>query len=132
MLKLVDCFEWDAENAPGTLAKASAALAKQGVNLDALWACESDGESKIAAIGKKADKLAAALKKLGARAERSKCFYASGTDKAGACLPYFRALADAGINIECANALAAGGSFAATFWVGDADLGKAKKALKVK
>lgn len=132
-VKLVDCFDWEAENRPGKLREVNEQLAKQGVNLDALWAyTDSEKKNKIAAIGKKSAKLSAALGKLGIHANKSQCFYLTGKDKAGALVKTFKALADAGINITCLDALAAGGRYAATFWVGDADLAKAKQVLKVR
>lgn len=132
-VKLVECFDWEAENRPGKLLEINEQLAKHGVNLDALWAyTDQEKKNKIAVIGKKTAKLSAALGKLGVNAKRSQCFYVTGADKAGALLKTFQTLADAGINITCLDALATGGRFAATFWVSDADLEKAKKLLKVR
>jgi hypothetical protein len=132
-IKLVDCFDWEAENRPGKLLEVNEQLAKQGVNLDALWAyTDHEKKNKIAAIGKKSEKLSAALGKLGVRANKSQCFYATGADKAGALVKTLRALADAGINIICLDGMATGGRYAVTFWVGDADLPRAKQVLKVR
>ncbi len=127
------CIEWEAENRPGKLLEVNEQLAKQGVNLDALWAyTDHENKNKIAAIGKKSAKLSAALDKLGVRAKKSQCFYVTGADKAGALLKTFKALADAGINITCLDALATGGRYAAVFWVSDADLAKARQVLKAR
>lgn len=133
VVKLVECMDWRAENQPGELLRASEALAKAGVNLDALWAYLShENEPKLAAIGKNPGKLKAALKKMGADANATRCFWVSGADKAGALANVFKALADANINVECLDALAVGGKYAAAFWVKDADLANAKKVLKVR
>jgi hypothetical protein len=132
-VKLVECFDWKVEDRPGELLRAAEALAKAGVNLDALWAYTSQqSEPKIAAIGKNPAKLEAALKKGGVRPSVTRCFWVSGTDKAGALVKTFRALAEANINVECFDALAVGGKYAATFWVSGADLPKAKQILKVR
>lgn len=132
-VKLVECLDWEVENRPGKLLEVNEQLARQGVNLDALWAyTDHEKKDKMAAIGKKPAKLQAALGKLGINAKRSQCFYATGTDKAGALVKTLKALADAGINITCFDALAGGGRYAATFWVSDADLEKAKRILKVR
>lgn len=132
-VRLVDCFDWEVEDRPGKLLEVSEQLAKQGVNLDALWAYTSpEKKNKIAAIGKKSAKLSAALAKLGISAKKSQCFYLTGIDKAGALLKTFKALADAGINIACFDALAGGGRYAATLWVKEEDLARAKQVLKVR
>jgi hypothetical protein len=130
-VKLVECLDWSAENRPGELLRITDQLAKAGVNLDALWAYTShNGESKMAAIAKTPDKLKGALKELGATTTR--CFCATGTDKAGALVSLFRALAEANINVECLDALAVGGKYAAVFWVSEVDLSKAKEILRVR
>lgn len=132
-VKLVECMDWPAENQPGELLKAAEELAKARVDLDALWAYHSeDGEPKIAAVAKRPAKLKAALDKLGVSAKSTTCFRVSGSDKAGVMVPVFRALADANINVECFDALAAGGKYSATFWVNDADVDVAKKILKAR
>jgi hypothetical protein len=130
-VKLVECLDWPSENRPGELLRITDQLAKAGVNLDALWAYASHtGEPKMAAIAKKPDKLRRALKGLGATTTR--CFCATGKDKAGALVGMLRALAEANINVDCLDALAVGGNYAAIFWVSEADLPKAKRILKVR
>ena len=132
-VKQVECLDWPAENRPGELLKLSEQLAKQGVDLDALWAyADHENKPKIAAIAKRPDKLQAALGQMGIQAHASQCFCATGQDKAGALLDTFRALADANINIACLDAMATGGRYAAIFWVSDADLANAKQILKVR
>jgi len=132
-IKQVECLDWPAENRPGELLKVSEQLAKQGVNLDALWGyTDHENKPNIAAIGKDPGKLRAALSKVGVSAHASQCFCATGEDKTGALLNELRALADANINITCLDALATGGRYAAVFWVSNADLAKAKQVLKVR
>lgn len=132
-IKLVECFDWEADNRPGTLREVNEQLAKHGVNLDALWAyTDPQQKNKIAAIGKKAAKLSAALAALGIPAKSSRCFYLTGADKAGALLKPLKTLADAAINITCLDALASGGRYTAVFWVSDADLPKARQLLKAR
>jgi hypothetical protein len=131
-VKQMECLDWPAENRPGELLKVSERLAKESVNLDALWAyTDHENKPKIAAIAKKPSKLLSALSKMGIQAHRSQCFCATGKDKPGALLGTFRALADANINITCLDAMATGGRYAAVFWVADTDLAKAKQVLKV-
>lgn len=130
-IRVVECVDWDAPNKPGELLKCAEHFKNEGVNLDALWAYTSkNNESKLAAIGKDAAKLKAALGKLGAKANSTSCFYLSGEDRAGVLVDALKALAGAGINVECADALAGDGKFGATIWVKDSDLAKARQALK--
>lgn len=132
-VKLVECLDWPAVNRPGELLKVTEHLKAENVNLEALWAYTcSHGESKMAAIGKKGPALRAALAKLGLSPGASWCFYLTGTDKAGALVDTVRTLSEAGINVECADAVAAAGKFAAAIWVSATDLPAAKRALKVR
>jgi len=132
-VKLVECLDWRAENRPGELLRTATALAKAGVNLNALWAYTSQqNEPKIAAIGKNPANLEATLKKGGINPNATRCFWVSGTDKVGALEKTFQALAEASINVECLDTLAVGGKYAATLWVSDADLPRAKDVLKVR
>ena len=109
-VKLVECLDWKAENRPGELLRTASALAKSGVNLAALWAYTSQqNEPKIAAIGKNPAKLEVALKNGGVNPNATRCFWVSGTDKVGALVKTFQALADANINVDCLDALAFGG-----------------------
>lgn len=132
-IKLVECLDWPAVNRPGELLRYAEHFKKEGVNLDAFWAYVSHtGETKLAAIAKKPAALKAALRKLGTSSSGSWAFYLSGKDKAGALVEACEALSSSGINIECADALAAQGKFAGAIWVGESDLAAAKKALKVR
>ncbi|MBI3550893.1 MAG: hypothetical protein HY077_00120 [Elusimicrobia bacterium] len=132
-IKLVECMCWPAPNKPGKLLQYAEHLKKEKVNLDAFFAYStSAGQSKIAAIGKAPAKLRAALAKGGVDAETGHCFYLSGGDKAGALVDALKKLARAGVNIECADAVAGGGKFGATLFVDKAHLAKAKKALKAR
>lgn len=132
-IKLVECLDWMAQDRPGELLQHAEHFKKEGVNLDAFWAYAShENEPKLAAVAKKPGKLKAALRKLGISANTSHCFYITGKDKAGALVDMLRALADAGINVECADALAFQGKFAAALWVRPEDLPQAKKLLKVR
>ncbi len=132
-IKLVECLCWPASDKPGKLLQYAEHLKKEGVDLDALFAYNtSGGESRIAAIGKKPAQLKASLAKGGVAYESGQCFYLTGSDKAGALVDVLRKLAAAGVNIDCADALAAQGRFAATIFVGKDDLAKAKRALKVR
>ena len=132
-VRLVECLDWPAKNRPGELLAVSERLAKEGVNLDGLWGyTDHENKPKIAAIGKNASKLRMALARMGIKARSSQCFRATGTDKTGALVGVVRALARANVNIVCLDALAAGGRYAATFWVSDAALAKAKRVLRAR
>jgi hypothetical protein len=132
-IKLVECLCWPASDKPGKLLQYAEHLKKEGVDLDAFFAYKtSKGESRIAAIGKKPAALKAALAKGGVAFESGHCFYLGGADKAGALLEALRKLAAAGVNIDCCDALAWQGRFGATIFIGEADLVKAKRALKVR
>lgn len=132
-IKLVECMDWFAPNKPGKLLQYAEHLKKEGVDLEAFWAYTSPaGETKLAAIGKNPEKLRAALQRAGVSPDLSLCFYVTGADKAGALIPAARALAKANINIECSDALAAQGKFAATIWISEKDIPRAKKALKIR
>lgn len=132
-IKLVECLDWAAVNQPGEMLKHAERFKGEGVNLDAFWAYTSHlNEPKLAAIAKKPAKLKAALRNMGVAPNASRCFYVTGKDKAGALVEALKALADAGVNVECADALAAQGKFAAAIWVGAEDLAEAKKILKAR
>ena len=131
--KLVETACWPAPNKPGKMLMYFEHLKKEGVDLDAFWAYSTAmGESRMAAVGKNPAKLRAALKKAGVDFETSRCFLLTGTDKAGALIDATQALAKAGVNIEAADAVAAAGRFAATIFVRENELNKAKKALKAR
>lgn len=132
-IKLVECLCWPASDKPGKLLQFAEHLKKEGVNLDALFAYNtSKGESRIAAIAKKPAQLKASLAKGGVSYESGQCFYLTGSDKAGALVDALRKLADAKVNIDCADAVASAGKYGATIFVGKDDLAKAKRALKVR
>jgi len=129
-IELVECLDWPAENRPGVLAWHAQEFKKRKVNFDALWSYEHDRRGKIAAIGKDKAALRRALKSMGIQPKTSRCFYITGQDKVGALVEVLDRLAAAGINVECSDALAAQGKFAATLWVRDEDLSKARKLLE--
>lgn len=131
--KLVETACWPAPNKPGKMLQYFEHLKKESVDLEAFWAYSTAmGESRMAAVGKNPARLRAALKKAGVDFETSRCFLITGADKPGALIDATRALAKAGVNIEAADAVAAAGRFAATLFVTERDLKKAKKALKVR
>ncbi len=131
--KVVRSYDWPAEDRPGQLLKTAEELARRKVDLLAIWGYTDPNKvAKIAAIAKKPAKLESALKEMGIEAKTSNCLYLTGTDRVGALLKPLGALAGAGINITCLDAVAVRGGFAATIWVADADLEKAKKLLKIK
>lgn len=132
-IRVVECLDWNVSNHPGVLLKYADHFKADKVNLDAFWAYVSHtGQPKLAAIAKKPARLRAALKKLGVPSNASRCFYLTGRDKAGVLVDALTALAEARVNVECVDAMAADGHFSAAFCVGEADLARAKRLLKVK
>lgn len=128
-IRTVECLSWPAANKPGELLRFASAFESRRVNLDALWAHDSGRSGHIAAIGKNPAQLRTALRAMGVKAKASRCFYVSGRDKAGALVNALHRLSVAGINVECAEALAAQGKFSATLWVRGKDYGQAKRLL---
>ena len=128
-IKVVECLAWKAPNKPGELLRYAAAFKNRDVNLEVLWACGCCNGT-MAAVAKKPAKLAAALKAMGVRPRKSKCFYVSGKDKAGVLVDALKKLALARINVDCSAALAAQGKFGGVLWVKDRDLSKARRLLK--
>jgi hypothetical protein len=132
-IKMVECLDWAATDRPGELLMYAEDLKENGVNLDALWGyLTRDNKARIAAIAKKPAKLKAVLRKLGVKTRLCKGFYVTGQDKTGAMIDTFRKLSSAGINIECAEAMATQGRYAGTIWVGKTDLARAKKVLGIR
>ncbi|MBI5624513.1 MAG: hypothetical protein HY924_12105 [Elusimicrobia bacterium] len=130
-VKLVECLDWDCQDRPGEMLKYAEQFQIEGIDLDAFWAYTPRTETpKLAAIAKNAANLRSALKRLGVTPRSSRCFTLCGKDRAGALIPALKVLADAGVNVEFADALAGLGTFTAAIWVKDADLGKARKLLK--
>lgn len=130
-IRLVECLEWAAPNLPGELLRYANHFGRFAVDLDALWAYTShEHEHKMAAIAKTSAPLKRALRKMGVAFHARRCFYLVEKDKPGALVEVFRKLASANLNIECADAMAAGGRFATVLWVADAQLGRARRLLK--
>ena len=132
-VKLVKYFRWPAVDRPGEILRFARGFERAGLNLEALWAYKSPaGEATIAAIGRNPAKLRAVLKKMGINPRISGCFYLTGEDKAGALVDKLTALVEAGVNVDCMDGLAVGSKYAAAIWVDDADVTRAKRALKIR
>ena len=128
-IKVVECLDWKAPDKPGELLRYAEAFKKRDVNLEALWSCGCCNGA-ITAVAKKPAKLSAALKAMGVRPRKSKCFYLSGKDKTGVLVDVLKKLAAARINVNCSAALAAQGKFGCVLWVKDSVLSKARRLLK--
>jgi len=130
-IRLVECVEWAAPNLPGELLRYANQFSKGGVDLDALWAYTShEHEHKMAAVAKSAAPLKRALRRMGVPFHSGRCFYLVEKDRPGALVEVFRKLASANLNIECADAMAAAGSFATVLWVAPAHMRRAQRVLK--
>ena len=90
------------------------------------------GQAELMIVGKDAEKVRAALKGSGATLTERTGFYTKGPDKLGALLGTYESLADAGINLDAANALAVGGKYGSYIWVREEDAARAEAALAKK
>lgn len=125
-VKVLEYVEWKDKDRPGTLAWYTQEFKARGVDMEALWC----GSSGLAASAKNPSKLRAALKALKKSFKSGRCLMLTGADQPGALTQWLRRLAQAGINVAGAEALAADGHFSMTLCLKGKDLPRAQRLLK--
>src|SRR5262245_32152409 len=118
-------------DAPGEVQKLLSTLEERGVNLVAFLGFPEGGQSQIDLVPEDPGALAAAAEAAGVQlSEAKQAFLVQGDDRVGAVADVTRKLADAGVNVTAAAAVAAAsGSFGMVVWVAPGDYEQAAGAL---
>ena len=125
-------FKIHLENKPGSLLRIMQQLKAKNLGLRGLWGYATDGPSaELYVVPKDPEKLRNLWTASGILEEEGVGFWFRGVDRTGALNRSLEALALAGVNIDCVDAVAAGGHFSSFIWISPADIDKAAKALKI-
>ena len=130
--KRVTYFKTKLENKPGALLALAKDLQAKKAGLIALKGMAHGDVGEILVVAKDPEKLRETWSASGILAEEGIAFFLDGADKTGALVDSLNALAGAGVNIAAIEAVTAGASFGAIFWVSPEDLDKATQVLGAK
>lgn len=126
-------FKIHLENKPGSLLRIMQQLKAKNLGLRGLWGYATDGPSaELYVVPKDPEKLRSLWTASGILKEEGVGFWFRGVDRTGALNKSLEALALAGVNIDCVDAVSAGGQFSSFIWISPGDIDKAAKALKIK
>lgn len=117
-------------NRPGELAHFTAQLRDAGVNLIGLW-CDEPGveETRISCVPQSPELFRQFFAGANLPMEEGTTFYMTGPDEQGALVPTLQRIADAGINIESIETIAAGGRFGCFIWCDQSQIGRLSTVL---
>ncbi len=131
-IRKMTCLTATVEDRPGILAEALKALADANINMLGVWGYPiSGGKGRIMGIPQDVEKARALAAQTGVELEESTVFVIEGEDRVGALVEPTRKVADAGINIYAATALAAGSRFTAAIWVNPDEVDRTAELLGV-
>jgi hypothetical protein len=131
--KRVAYFKAKLEDKPGAVLAFTQLLKSKNIGLSGLWGYGTQsGEAEVVCIPKNPDKFRTFVKTAGLVVQEGTGFLLKGTDKTGALVKPFQAIAKAGVNVISGNAMAAGGSYTAFLQVGAADIEKTGAAIGAK
>lgn len=131
-IRKMTCLTATVDDRPGILAETLKALAEANINMLGVWGYPiSGGKGRIMGIPQDAEKLKALAAQKGVELEESIVFVIEGDDRVGALVEPTRKIAEAGINIYAATALAAGNRFTAAIWVNPDDVTRTAQLLGV-
>ena len=126
-------FKTHLENKPGSLLRIVQQLKARNLGLRGLWGYATNGSSaELYVVPKDPEKLRSLWTASGILQEEGVGFWFRGVDRTGALNKSLEALAVAGVNIDCVDAVSAGGHYSSFIWVDPGDMDKAAKALKIK
>lgn len=132
-VRLVDYFCVETNDQPGAAARILTHLLERGVNLIVLHGFQRGASAQLDLVP--SDPVAFTRAAAAARWQvdgPKKALFIEGEDRIGALIDHFDALADAGINVLAADAVAArAGRFGAILWVKDSDVHHAARVLGI-
>jgi len=132
-VRLVEYFCVEAHDQPGTAARILSHLVDRGINLIVLHGFQRGASAQLDLVP--SDPVA--FTRVAADATwqvdgPKKALYVEGEDRIGALIDHFTALADAGINLLAADAIAArAGRFGAILWLRESDVHRAARILGI-
>lgn len=131
-IRLVDYFYVMVADRPGQGARALGHLKDAGVNLLSYHAFPRRRRAQLVFVPSDPAALKAAARKARWKlVGPKKAFLVEGEDRTGALVDHYAKMAWARVNVTAADALVAGGRFAAIVWVKARDVKKAAKAMGV-
>jgi hypothetical protein len=133
-IRRCDYFYFEVQDKPGEGARLLGKLADGGVLLRFIVAFPTSADkAQFTVVPEKPDQLLTAAKNAGLTpSDRKQCFLVQGDDRVGAARDTFKRLADANINCVASSAVSApGGTYGLVFFVKQADVAAAAKALGV-
>jgi hypothetical protein len=126
-------FKAHLENKPGSLLELMRQLKAKNLGLRGLWGYASDGSTaEVYVVPKSPEKLRKLWTAAGLLQEEGVGFWLKGIDRTGALNKSLEALAEAGVNIDCVDAVSVGRQFGSFIWVDPSNIEKAALALKAK
>ncbi len=126
-------FKAQVENKPGALLATTRRLQEKHIGLLGLWAYSLDRSTgELYVVPARPEKLRRLWRSEGILQEEGVGFWLSGGNRTGALNGTLDALAGAGVNIDCIDAIAHGKEFSSFIWVDPANLDKAVQALKAR
>lgn len=126
-------FKAHLENKPGTLLQLMRQLKAENLGLNGLWGYASNGSSaEVYVVPKSPERLRKLWTAAGILEEEGVGFWLKGADRTGVLNKSLEALSEAGVNIDCIDAVSVGGQFGSFIWVDPNNIDKAAQALKAK
>lgn len=130
-VRLVEYYYIQVPDRPGEGIKALRHLRQARVNLRAFHAFPAGRRAQLNFVPSAPAALKAAARSANwTLVGPKKAFLIQGKDRTGALIDHYEALAEAKVNVRAADAVGAGGRFAAIVWVDPRDLRRAAKALR--
>jgi len=119
------------EDKPGQLARFSAQMSEDEVNLAGVWSFGTGrGNAEIIAIPKDPPAFRKVARKAGWSFKDGSCFHLIGEDRAGALADTLDLIAKEGINLYAVDAMGFGEQYSAYVWCDEKDLEKLRRLLK--
>jgi prephenate dehydratase len=123
-------FAFALPNRPGELARLTAALRIAGINLVGMWGyAEGEAEPRVSCVPESPEQFRRFCDLHDITCEEGRTLYMIGEDRPGALNESLKKIADAKINVEAIECVAAGNRFGCFLWAAEGDWKALERAL---
>lgn len=126
----VTYFALSLPNRPGELARFAKQLEEKKINLLGLWGYADGPEPRLSLVPEKPGKFRRFANAAGIELEEGRTFHRTGRDRPGALAKSLRKIAEAGINVEAIETVAAGKGYGCFIWADEQHWADLEKILE--